>query len=115
MRTWVSLLTSITEQAVEPIHHETTQEFFTYLNSRGELEVKESEQYYDEEAKTFLADRYIMGTCPVCGNPRAYGDQCENCGTSLSPDMLINPHSTLERQSPGKEEHEALVPAAEQA
>ena len=84
----------------EPIHHETTQEFFTDLNSRGELEVKESEQYYDEEAKTFLADRYIMGTCPVCGNPRAYGDQCENCGTSLSPDMLINPHSTLSGKAP---------------
>ena len=84
----------------EPIHHETTQEFFTYLNSRGDLEVKESEQYYDEEAKTFLADRYIMGTCPVCGNPRAYGDQCENCGTSLSPDMLINPHSTLSGKPP---------------
>jgi methionyl-tRNA synthetase len=79
----------------EPIHHETSQEFFLDLNSRGELEVKESEQYYDEEAKTFLADRYIMGTCPVCGYQRAYGDQCENCGSTLSPDMLINPHSTL--------------------
>jgi len=79
----------------EPIHHETSQEFFTYLNDRGELEVKESEQYYDEEAKTFLADRYIMGTCPVCGYQRAYGDQCENCGSTLSPEMLINPHSTL--------------------
>jgi methionyl-tRNA synthetase len=79
----------------EPIHHETSQEFFTFLNDRGELEVKESEQYYDEEAKTFLADRYIMGTCPVCGYQRAYGDQCENCGSTLSPEMLINPHSTL--------------------
>jgi len=86
----------------EPIHHETTQEFFTALNSRGELEVKESEQYYDEEAKTFLADRYIMGTCPVCGNTRAYGDQCENCGSSLSPEMLINPHSTLSGKPPVK-------------
>ncbi|MBN9379822.1 MAG: methionine--tRNA ligase [Chitinophagaceae bacterium] len=79
----------------EPIHHETSQEFFTYLNDRGELEIKESEQYYDEDAKTFLADRYIMGTCPVCGYQRAYGDQCENCGSTLSPEMLINPHSTL--------------------
>jgi len=79
----------------DPLHHETSQEFFTYLYSRGELIVQESEQYYDEEAKTFLADRFIMGTCPVCGNPRAYGDQCENCGTSLSPEKLINPHSTL--------------------
>ncbi|HTI11567.1 MAG TPA: methionine--tRNA ligase [Puia sp.] len=86
----------------EPIHHETTQEFFTALNSRGELEVKETEQYYDEEAKTFLADRYIMGTCPVCGNTRAYGDQCENCGSSLSPEMLINPHSTLSGKPPVK-------------
>jgi methionyl-tRNA synthetase len=86
----------------EPIHHETTQEFFTDLNSRGELEVKESEQYYDEEARTFLADRYIMGTCPVCGYQRAYGDQCENCGSSLSPELLINPHSTLSGKPPVK-------------
>src|SRR5579863_174259 len=86
----------------EPIHHETAREFFTALNDRGELEVKESEQYYDEEAKTFLADRYIVGTCPVCGNPRAYGDQCENCGTSLSPEMLIEPHSTLSGKPPVK-------------
>jgi methionyl-tRNA synthetase len=86
----------------EPLHHETAQEFFTYLNSRGDLEVKESEQYYDEEAKTFLADRYIVGTCPVCGNTRAYGDQCENCGTSLSPEMLLHPHSTLSGKPPVK-------------
>lgn len=86
----------------EPIHHETSQEFFTYLHERGELEVKESEQYYDEEAKTFLADRYIVGTCPVCGNKRAYGDQCENCGTSLSPEQLIEPHSTLSGKPPVK-------------
>jgi len=86
----------------EPIHHETAQEFFTYLNSRGELIVQESEQYYDEEAKTFLADRFIVGTCPVCGNTRAYGDQCENCGTSLSPEMLIDPHSTLSGKPPVK-------------
>ncbi len=86
----------------EPIHHETTQEFFTDLNSRGELIVQESEQYYDEEAKTFLADRFIVGTCPVCGNNRAYGDQCENCGSSLSPELLINPHSTLSGKPPVK-------------
>jgi methionyl-tRNA synthetase len=86
----------------EPLHHETAQEFFTDLNSRGELEVKESEQYFDEEAGTFLADRYIVGTCPVCGNPRAYGDQCENCGTSLSPEMLLNPHSALSGRAPVK-------------
>jgi len=86
----------------EPIHHETSREFFTYLNDRGELIVKESEQYYDEEARTFLADRYIVGTCPVCGNKRAYGDQCENCGTSLSPEQLIDPHSTLSGTPPVK-------------
>lgn len=84
----------------EPIHHETAREWFTYLNDRGELIEKESEQYYDEEARTFLADRFIVGTCPVCGNTRAYGDQCENCGTSLSPELLIEPHSTLSGKPP---------------
>jgi methionyl-tRNA synthetase len=84
------------------IHHETAQEFFTALNGNRELEVKETEQYYDEEAKTFLADRYIVGTCPVCGNDNAYGDQCERCGTSLSPEQLINPRSTLSGNPPIK-------------
>jgi methionyl-tRNA synthetase len=86
----------------EPLHHETAQEFFTYLNDRNELETKETEQYYDEEAKTFLADRYIKGICPNCGSDRAFGDQCENCGTALSPDELINPVSTLSGQIPIK-------------
>lgn len=86
----------------EPIHHETAQEFFTYLNDRGELETKETEQYYDLEAKTFLVDRYIRGICPNCGSDRAYGDQCENCGRTLSPDELINPVSTLSGQPPVK-------------
>jgi len=85
-----------------PLHHETAQEFFTYLNDRGELETKETEQYYDEEAKTFLADRYIKGTCPNCGSDRAFGDQCENCGRTLSPDELINPVSTLSGKAPIK-------------
>ncbi len=85
-----------------PLHHETAQEFFTYLNDRGELEIKETEQYYDEEAKTFLADRYIKGTCPNCGSDRAFGDQCENCGRTLSPDELINPVSTLSGKTPVK-------------
>jgi methionyl-tRNA synthetase len=85
-----------------PLHHETSQEFFTYLHDRGELETKETEQYYDEEAKTFLADRYIKGICPNCGSDRAYGDQCEKCGTALSPDELINPVSTLSGKSPIK-------------
>lgn len=86
----------------EPIHHETAQEFFTDLFNQGALEVKESEQYYDEEAATFLADRYIIGTCPVCGNDKAYGDQCERCGTSLSPEQLISPKSTLSGNPPVK-------------
>ncbi len=84
------------------IHHETAQEFFTALNEKGDLEKKETEQFFDEEAKTFLADRYIIGTCPVCGNENAYGDQCERCGTSLSPEQLINPRSTLSGNSPVK-------------
>lgn len=86
----------------DPIHHETAQEFFTSLNEAGELEVKETEQFYDEEAKSFLADRYIVGTCPVCGYDNAFGDQCEKCGTSLSPDQLINPRSTLSGNQPIK-------------
>ncbi len=86
----------------DPLHHETAQEFFTYLNDRGELEEKETEQFYDEEAQTFLADRYIAGTCPVCGYENAFGDQCEKCGSTLSPDQLINPHSTLSGNAPVK-------------
>jgi methionyl-tRNA synthetase len=86
----------------EPLHHETAQEFFTYLNERGELETKETEQYFDEDAKIFLADRYIKGICPVCSSDRAFGDQCENCGSALSPDELINPVSTLSGKPPVK-------------
>lgn len=85
-----------------PLHHETAQEFFTTLNNKGDLNQKETEQYYDEEAKSFLADRYIIGTCPVCANNNAYGDQCEKCGTSLSPEQLINPRSTLSGHAPTK-------------
>ncbi|GGH75642.1 methionyl-tRNA synthetase [Filimonas zeae] len=85
-----------------PIHHETAREFFDVLNKNGDLETRETEQYYDEQAQTFLADRYIKGTCPNCGNPGAYGDQCEKCGTSLSPDELINPVSTLSGNAPVK-------------
>ncbi|NMD28124.1 MAG: methionine--tRNA ligase, partial [Bacteroidetes bacterium] len=85
-----------------PIHHETARDFFTSLNDRGELEIKESEQYFDEEAQIFLADRYIKGTCPNCGSDRAFGDQCENCGRTLSPDELINPVSTLSGKVPVK-------------
>jgi methionyl-tRNA synthetase len=91
----LSIAFDVYDRTSNPIHHETAQEFFTYLNDRGELEIKESEQYYDEEAQTFLADRYIKGTCPNCGFDGAYGDQCEKCGKTLSPDELINPRSTL--------------------
>ncbi|HEV7333040.1 MAG TPA: methionine--tRNA ligase [Flavisolibacter sp.] len=98
----LSISFDIYDRTSNPIHHETTQEFFTYLNERGELEIKETEQYYDEEAQTFLADRYIKGTCPNCGFEGAFGDQCEKCGTSLSPDELINPVSTLSGRSPVK-------------
>lgn len=86
----------------EPLHHETAQEFFTYLHERNQLDTKETEQFFDEESKTFLADRFIKGTCPNCGSDRAFGDQCENCGRTLSPDELINPVSTLSGQTPVK-------------
>jgi methionyl-tRNA synthetase len=92
----------IYHRTTSPIHHETAQEFFTTLNDKGDLDIKDSEQYFDVEANTFLADRYIVGTCPVCANPNAYGDQCENCGTSLSPEQLINPRSTLSGNAPIK-------------
>ena len=84
------------------LHHDTAQEFFTALNNKGDLLKRETEQYYDAAAATFLADRYIIGTCPVCANENAYGDQCEKCGTSLSPEQLINPRSTLSGDAPIK-------------
>ena len=84
------------------VHHETSSEFFKKLYDDGMFEEKETEQYYDEEKDTFLADRYITGTCPVCSNPNAYGDQCEKCGSSLSPEQLINPRSTLSNNPPVK-------------
>lgn len=82
------------------IHYETASDFFLKLYKKGEFVEKTSEQYYDEEAGCFLADRYIVGTCPHCGNENAYGDQCEKCGTSLSPNDLINPHSTISGSKP---------------
>ena len=83
-----------------PLHHETAQEFFRTLYKNGEFKEEESEQYYDTTAEKFLADRYIKGTCPKCGNPSAYGDQCENCGSTLSPLDLINPVSTISGSIP---------------
>lgn len=82
------------------IHHETAQGFFTDLYQKGEFLEQTTEQYYDEEAGQFLADRYIEGTCPKCGNEHAYGDQCEKCGTALSPTELINPKSKLSGRTP---------------
>ncbi len=82
------------------IHHETASEIFKKLYDTGKLVEKTSEQYYDEENKQFLADRYIIGTCPKCGFEKAYGDQCESCGTSLSPTELINPTSVISGNQP---------------
>lgn len=84
----------------EPIHHQTSQEIFLSLYNKGLLTEESSEQYFDPEANVFLADRYIVGTCPKCGHTNAYGDQCEKCGSTLSPRELINPRSTLSGKSP---------------
>ncbi len=81
-------------------HHETAQAFFKKLYDKGSLEEKVTEQYFDEEAKQFIADRYIIGECPNCHYEEAYGDQCENCGRSLSPTELINPKSKLSGSTP---------------
>ena len=84
-----------------PVHHQTSQEFFTTLYQKGHFVEQTTEQYYDETANQFLADRYIVGTCPVCGNPNAYGDQCEKCGSTLSPTELKEPlRSTLSGATP---------------
>ncbi|HNR86078.1 MAG: methionine--tRNA ligase [Crocinitomicaceae bacterium] len=83
-----------------PLHHETSQEFFKVLHANGSFTQETSEQYYDEEFKQFLADRYITGECPKCHSANAYGDQCEKCGSALSPLELINPKSTLSGKTP---------------
>ncbi len=84
------------------LHRATAQEFFQKFIEKGDLEPRQTEQLYDPEAQVFLADRYVVGTCPVCSHPRAYGDQCENCGSTLSPDQLIDPRSTLSGATPVK-------------
>ena len=81
-------------------HKKVASDFFRKLYDKGEFLERESEQYYDEEAKTFLADRYITGECPHCHNPNAYGDQCEKCGKDLSPTELINPESKVSGSKP---------------
>ncbi len=87
-----------------PTHRVTASDFFRKLYDEGKFIERTSMQYYDEEAGTFLADRYIVGTCPRCGNDRAYGDQCEKCGSTLSPDELIEPHSAVSGAVPVKRE-----------
>ena len=87
-------------RTTSPTHNKFASDFFRKLYDDGRLVEKESEQYYDEEARQFLADRYIMGECPHCGNPNAYGDQCEKCGSDLSPMELKNPHSTISGSQP---------------
>jgi len=83
-----------------PVHRQTSQDIFTVLNDKGVFKRKTEKQLYDPQAGRFLADRYVVGTCPVCGNPSAYGDQCEKCGTSLSPSELIHPKSALSGATP---------------
>lgn len=87
-------------RTTSPKHYETSQDFFKVLYEKGKFTEEVSEQYFDEQAGEFLADRYIVGTCPNCGNTNAYGDQCEKCGTTLSPSELINPKSMLSGNIP---------------
>ena len=90
----------IYHRTTSPTHYKTASDFFRTLYDKGIFIEKTTEQYYDLEAQQFLADRYIMGTCPRCGNDKAYGDQCEKCGTSLSPAELIYPQSMLSGSTP---------------
>lgn len=90
----------IYSRTTSSIHHKTASAFFDKLNRQGKFIEKTSEQYYDQEAGQFLADRYITGTCPHCGNENAYGDQCESCGNSLSPNELIQPRSAISGSKP---------------
>lgn len=90
----------IYHRTTSPTHYKTASDFFRTLYDKNIFVEKTTEQYYDPEAQQFLADRYIMGTCPRCGNDKAYGDQCEKCGTSLSPAELINPRSMLSGSTP---------------
>ena len=84
----------------KPIHHQTSQQIFKTIYDKGGFQEEVTEQYFDEQAQQFLADRYIVGTCPVCANPNAYGDQCERCGSALSPTELISPRSMLSGAAP---------------
>ena len=90
----------IYSRTTSPTHYKTASEFFTTLHEKGVFSEATSQQYYDEEAKTFLADRYITGTCPHCQSEGAYGDQCEKCGSTLNPTDLINPKSMISGSAP---------------
>ena len=90
----------IYSRTTSKIHYQTASDFFRKLYDKGDFIEQTSKQYFDEEAGQFLADRYITGTCPHCGNDSAYGDQCEKCGTSLSPTDLINPKSAISGNKP---------------
>jgi methionyl-tRNA synthetase len=98
----LSISFDIYHRTSEPLHHQTASDFFTKLYQEGALVTKESEQFYDAASQTFLADRYIKGTCPHCQSDRAFGDQCETCGRTLSPDELVNPVSTISGETPQK-------------
>ena len=91
------------------IHHDTASEFFKKLYDKAEFIEEITEQFYDEEANQFLADRFIIGTCPKCGNEEAYGDQCENCGTSHNAQILINPKSAITGNIPTLKTNQTLV------
>ena len=95
---------SIYHRTSDELHHETAQDFFKTLEDKNVFTKKTAEQFYDEENKQFLADRYISGECPKCNAGGAYGDQCEKCGSALSPEELINPKSTLSGNTPVKKE-----------
>jgi methionyl-tRNA synthetase len=95
---------SIYHRTSDELHHETAQEFFKTLEEKNVFTKKTAEQFYDEENNQFLADRYISGQCPKCNADGAYGDQCEKCGSTLSPEELINPTSTLSGKTPIKKE-----------
>ena len=92
----------IYSRTTSKVHNRTASDFFRKMYDEGKFVTRESEQYYDPEANTFLADRYIVGTCPKCGNPDAYGDQCEKCGSTLSPEELLDPRSALSGSAPVK-------------
>ncbi len=94
----------IYSRTTSPTHAQTASDFFAKLHADDKFIEQTSEQYFDTEANTFLADRYIVGECPKCHNEKAYGDQCEKCGSTLSPDELINPHSALSGSVPIKRE-----------